>query len=295
LYGDQVKPIFGYSAPFSVSLFLEVRFMYTLVLAIAATAGGDVQSCCCWRPIYCPPSPIVVYYYPVCNPVISPTSAETAVMKKKREEFVAFVNENFSADKANEIVTYYGSLRTEKERDDYALEVNQSIAAQATPEMVQKEKDFIEYVNNKITDEVLRRKTIEFYKSNTEIKARDDWFKEVKDKYDGGKLDPDMQDGDLVSTNVSRASLMAAPATMIVRLPANAILTIDASPTKSTSDLRTYHTPLLAADDVFFYDFVATLVVNGESIVLKQRVPVRAGKTTELKLLPGVSGVAVGN
>jgi uncharacterized protein (TIGR03000 family) len=74
-----------------------------------------------------------------------------------------------------------------------------------------------------------------------------------------------------------------SPATIIVRLPADAKLTIDGATTKSTSAKRTFATPALAGGQDYFYTFQATVVREGRPVTVQQRVRVRAGQTTPVR------------
>jgi uncharacterized protein (TIGR03000 family) len=71
-----------------------------------------------------------------------------------------------------------------------------------------------------------------------------------------------------------------APATIVVKLPAQAKLTIDGAATTSTSEERVFATPALPAGQDFYYTFKATVVREGRPIASEQRVRVRAGEKT---------------
>ena len=84
-----------------------------------------------------------------------------------------------------------------------------------------------------------------------------------------------------------------APATVHVRLPADAKLTIDGEPTKSTSADRTFVTPPLESGEDFHYTLRAEFVREGETLTIERRIAVRAGQETRVSLdLPGASEVS---
>lgn len=72
------------------------------------------------------------------------------------------------------------------------------------------------------------------------------------------------------------------PARLIVHLPADATLTINGTPTRSTSDTRTFETPPLEPGKTYHYTLRATINRNGEKENASQDAVVRAGKPTEV-------------
>jgi uncharacterized protein (TIGR03000 family) len=74
-----------------------------------------------------------------------------------------------------------------------------------------------------------------------------------------------------------------APATVIVRLPADAKLTIDGAATSSTSTQRVFETPTLKAGQDYYYSFKATVVRDGRPVTAEQQVRVRAGLQTPIQ------------
>src|SRR5262249_46280138 len=77
---------------------------------------------------------------------------------------------------------------------------------------------------------------------------------------------------------------VAAPATIVVSLPANARLTIDGAPTTSTSPTPLFATPVLQTGRDFYYTLRAEVVRNGQTVAQTQRVAVRAGQETRVAL-----------
>jgi uncharacterized protein (TIGR03000 family) len=74
---------------------------------------------------------------------------------------------------------------------------------------------------------------------------------------------------------------ISAPATLVVKLPADARLLIDGNVTTSTSDVRTFRTPVLPAGE-FRYTLQAEIVRDGKTLTLTKNVNVRAGAETTL-------------
>jgi uncharacterized protein (TIGR03000 family) len=84
-------------------------------------------------------------------------------------------------------------------------------------------------------------------------------------------------------------SALPAPATIIVSLPADAKLTIDGAKTTSTSDLRTFVSPVLQPGKTFHYTLKASVVRDGKTIEVEEKVEVRAGAQTRVTLKPETS------
>jgi uncharacterized protein (TIGR03000 family) len=80
------------------------------------------------------------------------------------------------------------------------------------------------------------------------------------------------------------AAPASAPATLVVNLPADAVLTVDGKRTASTSAERVFSTPALESGRDFAYTLEAKFVRDGQEKVIKQRVTVRAGKQTTVRL-----------
>jgi uncharacterized protein (TIGR03000 family) len=79
-----------------------------------------------------------------------------------------------------------------------------------------------------------------------------------------------------------------APASILVRLPADAKLTIDDNPTQSTSAERRFVSPPLQPGREFRYVLKASIVRQGETLTATQNVMVRAGKESEVTMeFPG--------
>lgn len=75
-----------------------------------------------------------------------------------------------------------------------------------------------------------------------------------------------------------------APATIIVRLPADARLLIDEAATRSTSSVRTFQTPPLEPGKEFSYTLRAERLRNGQPVAVRQEITVRAGEVTRVEL-----------
>ena len=77
---------------------------------------------------------------------------------------------------------------------------------------------------------------------------------------------------------------MAAPATIVVTLPADAKLTIDGAATRSISNVRTFVTPTLDVGMEFSYTLKAEVVRDGQTFSTEQRVTVRAGAESKINI-----------
>jgi len=75
-----------------------------------------------------------------------------------------------------------------------------------------------------------------------------------------------------------------APARIVVKLPADAKLTVDGASTKSTSAVRTFESPVLPAGRTYSYVLEARFTKDGEEVVVSKRVEVTPGKTTDVDL-----------
>jgi uncharacterized protein (TIGR03000 family) len=73
-----------------------------------------------------------------------------------------------------------------------------------------------------------------------------------------------------------------APATLVVKLPADAKLMIDGNATTSTSDVRTFRTPALPTGAEFRYTLQAEVVREGKALTLTKTVTVRGGAETQV-------------
>jgi uncharacterized protein (TIGR03000 family) len=75
-----------------------------------------------------------------------------------------------------------------------------------------------------------------------------------------------------------------APATIIVSLPASAVLTVDGVATTSTSATRVFASPALEQGKDFFYTLTAEVVRDGKTLSASKKVSVRAGQETKVSL-----------
>jgi uncharacterized protein (TIGR03000 family) len=86
---------------------------------------------------------------------------------------------------------------------------------------------------------------------------------------------------------------LAAPATIVVSLPADATLTIDGAATKSTAAVRQFATPVLTPGESFHYTLTASVVRDGQTLTATEQVTVRAGQTSRIELPATAFGTAV--
>jgi uncharacterized protein (TIGR03000 family) len=76
----------------------------------------------------------------------------------------------------------------------------------------------------------------------------------------------------------------AAPATIIVNLPATARLTIDGAVTTSTSARRVFESPVLEVGKVYSYTLNAEINQDGKTVVASKNVTISAGATVNVTL-----------
>jgi uncharacterized protein (TIGR03000 family) len=75
-------------------------------------------------------------------------------------------------------------------------------------------------------------------------------------------------------------------ATLIINLPADAVLTIDDRATTQTSEQRTFTSHKLASGYTYYYNLKAEIVRDGQTQIVTKRVPVRVGEVTRVTLEP---------
>jgi uncharacterized protein (TIGR03000 family) len=75
----------------------------------------------------------------------------------------------------------------------------------------------------------------------------------------------------------------AAPATIVVNVPADARLTIDGEATTSTSTQRVFVSPTLNAGREYHYTLKAEFVKDGKVVKLSKEIAVRAGNETRVQ------------
>jgi uncharacterized protein (TIGR03000 family) len=80
----------------------------------------------------------------------------------------------------------------------------------------------------------------------------------------------------------------SAPATITLKVPADAKVTIDGNSTTSTSSVRVFSTPTLPVGNVYTYTFTAEVVREGKVFTTSKQVAVTPGETAEIELNPSV-------
>jgi uncharacterized protein (TIGR03000 family) len=117
-------------------------------------------------------------------------------------------------------------------------------------------------------------------KDPAEKKKIEDDFK--KDSHVGRKATYEvykkMKSGD--DSQVSQTTV----AMVIVKVPADARVTVDGQATYSTSTVRTFETPELAPGKSYSYVLKAEFQQDGKLVTVSKRVPVAAGKTIRVDL-----------
>jgi uncharacterized protein (TIGR03000 family) len=74
----------------------------------------------------------------------------------------------------------------------------------------------------------------------------------------------------------------AAPATIVVRLPADARLMIDGNSTRSTESMRTFVSPPLQPGKSYTYRLTAEMTRDGRKVERSKEVTVRAGEQSQV-------------
>jgi uncharacterized protein (TIGR03000 family) len=87
-------------------------------------------------------------------------------------------------------------------------------------------------------------------------------------------------------------TMAPAPATVVVSLPAEAKLTVDGTPTVSTSALRRFVSPALEQGQEYYYEFKAEIVRDGKAVTVSRKVAVRAGEETQVAIEAPLASVA---
>jgi uncharacterized protein (TIGR03000 family) len=108
---------------------------------------------------------------------------------------------------------------------------------------------------------------------------------EVIEEKDGDKMEKEEE--------IEEEAKAAAPATIVVTLPADATLTIDGAATKSTSARRVFTSPELPRGKAFTYTLKARFTQDGETRSVTKKVQVRAGQTTEVEMVADAASVAI--
>ncbi len=91
---------------------------------------------------------------------------------------------------------------------------------------------------------------------------------------------------------IKKTTQAAAPATLVVTLPADARLLIDGRATVSTTGERTFITPNFMVGQAQTYTLRAEIVRDGQTLAQTQIVTVRGGDTTAVPFNFNASGVA---
>ena len=89
-----------------------------------------------------------------------------------------------------------------------------------------------------------------------------------------------------------KKSMLPAPATIVVELPADAKLLIDNEATTSTGNSRVFQSPALSPDKEYHYTLKAEIIRDGKPIKIERVVEVTAGNVTPVRLTLPAAGVA---
>jgi uncharacterized protein (TIGR03000 family) len=77
---------------------------------------------------------------------------------------------------------------------------------------------------------------------------------------------------------------IAAPARIVVSLPANAKLFVDGTATKATEATRVFASPALEPGKEYYYTFTGEVIRGGETLTSTKSVAVRAGQIVDVQL-----------
>jgi uncharacterized protein (TIGR03000 family) len=83
-----------------------------------------------------------------------------------------------------------------------------------------------------------------------------------------------------------------APVTLVVHVPAQAILTVDGQATQSVSAQRTFVSPPLEPGYVYHYNLKIEMIRDGQMVSASKRIEVRPGERTEVTLEAPPASVA---
>ncbi len=100
---------------------------------------------------------------------------------------------------------------------------------------------------------------------------------------------PPVDKKDMPKKDEKKGGITSAPAYIAVNVPADATITIDGAPTKSTSTTRVFSTPELDAGTVYYYTLVAEVVRDGKTLIATEKVAVEAGASVQITLNPNVA------
>jgi uncharacterized protein (TIGR03000 family) len=92
----------------------------------------------------------------------------------------------------------------------------------------------------------------------------------------GEKLSPPKEDKKPMTSAPSRAKL-------VVELPADAKLYVDDRPMRTTSEVRSFNTPVLEPGQTYYYELRAEVIRDGQPVTATKRVLLRAGEVVRAR------------
>ncbi len=134
-----------------------------------------------------------------------------------------------------------------------------------------------------------KKDDIEKYMKSVDHDKRKTFWEESKPADD---KKPDDKKPDDKKPDGKDKTMIQAPATIIVSMPSDATLTIDDAVTFTNAAPRIFTSPVLPAGRDFHYTLKAEMVRNGKPVVVSKQVTVRAGEETHVTLEAGINGVA---
>jgi uncharacterized protein (TIGR03000 family) len=111
----------------------------------------------------------------------------------------------------------------------------------------------------------------------------------------GGMVPPPAPGGEQLKNMPApkKTTAIAAPATIVVELPADATLKVDGAATASTSSVRVLVSPELNYGKEYQYTLSAQVVRDGKSVQVEKSVLVHAGEESHVRLDLPVASVAM--
>jgi len=252
--------------------------MYSVVLLLAATTSMESTSCRLFRSRGC------------CGPCV-PTpccgSAETtppdgggavagkltAAEEKMLGELKTKFKDSMTPAEIKQYDEWYRSITPKERADEYKNEIKKDAGGDKKGTLSKEEEGMLKELLEKFGTKDKDGKA----KFNAdELKQYDAWFREQSKEDRVKEYKAEIKKGKSAQFN--------APGRILVRLPADARLTVDGNATKSTSSTRVFQTPALPSSGLHFYELQATVERHGMQIQVNRLVRIQPGQTTEVNI-----------